>query len=88
MRMKLDRLDFVWIILLAATATTWALGERGVSGLGVMATLLALSFIKGRLVVLDFMALRGVRLLWRALLIGWLVLVASLIALAYWMSLG
>ncbi len=86
--MKFDRLDLVWLVLLAATVATWMLGERGASGLGVMAALLALSFIKGRLVVLDFMALRGVRLMWRALLIGWLVLVASLIALAYWLSLG
>jgi len=86
--MKPDRLDFVWLVLLAATATTWWLGDHGAAGPGVMAALLALSFIKGRLVVLDFMALRGVRLMWRALLIGWLVLVASLIALAYGLSLG
>jgi hypothetical protein len=29
------------------------------------------------------MALRGVRVLWRALLLGWLVLVLGLVALAY-----
>ncbi|QID19126.1 cytochrome C oxidase subunit IV family protein [Nitrogeniibacter mangrovi] len=85
--MKFDRLDFVWLFLLAATATTWFIGEEGAAGLGIMATLLVLSFLKGRFVVLDFMGLRGVRLMWRALLIGWLVFVASLIALAYWMAL-
>lgn len=85
--MRFDRLDAVWLTLLAATLTTWWIGERGSAGLGAMAVLLALSVLKGRFVILDFMALRRVRLLWRALLVGWLLLVAGLIALAYWMGL-
>jgi hypothetical protein len=86
--MKLDRIDFVWLFLLAATLATWTLGERGAAGLGVMATLMVISFLKGRGVVLDFMGLRGTSLLWRALVLGWLSTVTALITLAYWLGLA
>jgi hypothetical protein len=86
--MKPDRLDFVWLFLLAATLTTWLLGEKGAAGLGVMATLMVISFLKGRYVVLDFMGLRQTQLAWRALVLGWLSLVTGLIALAYWLGLS
>ena len=36
---------------------------------------------------LDFMGLRGVKFFWRSLLIGWLLLVSALIAVAYWIAL-
>jgi hypothetical protein len=49
--------------------------------------MLAIAFVKGRLVILDFMELRGAPLMWRVLLEGWLILVSSLILLAYWISL-
>ena len=51
-----------------------------------MAALLAISIIKGRLVMLDFMGLRGVKFFWRGLMIGWLLLVSALIAIAYWIA--
>ncbi|MBL8418222.1 MAG: cytochrome C oxidase subunit IV family protein, partial [Dechloromonas sp.] len=50
-------------------------------------TMLLIAFVKGRLVILDFMELRNAPALWRALLEGWLILVSSLILLAYWISL-
>jgi len=59
----------------------------GIAGPPAMLTLLAISFVKGRLVVLDFMGLRGVKFFWRGLLIGWLLLVSALIAIAYWIAL-
>ena len=46
----------------------------------------AISIIKGRLVMLDFMGLRGVKFFWRGLMIGWLLLVSALIAIAYWIA--
>ena len=52
-----------------------------------MIAMLALTFFKGRLIALEFMGLRPVKLFWRAMLIGWLVLVLGLIALAYWIGL-
>jgi caa(3)-type oxidase subunit IV len=76
-----------WLVLLAATAATWQLGEAGAAGPLAIVAMLALAFVKGRLVILDFMELRRAPLLWRLLLEGWLIVVASLILLAYWISL-
>ena len=68
-------LAIVLVVLLAATVATFEIGERGGAGTAAMAALLTISFIKGRLVVLDFMGLRGVKFFWRGLLLGWLLLV-------------
>jgi hypothetical protein len=77
------RLDFILAGLILATALTWWLGESGRSGTPVMAFVLGIAGAKSLFVILDFMALRGVRRLWQALLVGWLALVLLLIALAY-----
>jgi hypothetical protein len=66
---------------------TWYLGEVGAAGTWAIVTMLLIAFIKGRLVILDFMELREAPLMWRLLLEGWLILVSSLILLAYWISL-
>ncbi|UCV12456.1 cytochrome C oxidase subunit IV family protein [Dechloromonas denitrificans] len=76
-----------WLVLLVATAMTWYLGEVGAAGTWAIVTMLLIAFIKGRLVILDFMELREAPLMWRLLLEGWLILVSSLILLAYWISL-
>ena len=76
-----------WLILLIATGITWYLGEVGAAGTLAIVAMLVIAFIKGRLVILDFMELRNAPKLWRALLEGWLILVSSLILLAYWISL-
>ena len=76
-----------WLVLLVATGITWYLGEVGAAGTAAIVTMLVIAFVKGRLVILDFMELRGAPLMWRALLEGWLILVSSLILLAYWLSL-
>jgi caa(3)-type oxidase subunit IV len=76
-----------WIILMIATVVTWYLGEVGAAGTVSIIAMLVIAFIKGRLVILDFMELRDAPRLWRILLEGWLILVSSLILLAYWISL-
>mgnify|MGYP001462579694 CR=1 FL=1 len=76
-----------WLVLLVATAITWYLGEVGAAGTAAIVAMLAIAFVKGRLVILDFMELRGAPLMWRVVLEGWLILVSSLILLAYWLSL-
>lgn len=76
-----------WLVLLAATGATWWIGEVGAAGTGAILAMLAIAFIKGRLIILDFMELRSAPLMWRLLLEGWLILVGSLILLAYWLSL-
>jgi len=76
-----------WFVLLIATTITWYLGEVGAAGTGAIIAMLVIAFVKGRLVILDFMELREAPLMWRLLLEGWLILVSSLILLAYWISL-
>ncbi len=75
-----------WSILLLATLLTWWLGEIGAAGPRAIMAMLLIAFVKGRLVILDFMELRQAPRLWRFLLEGWLLLVGGLILLAYWMS--
>ncbi len=76
-----------WLVLIVATAITWYLGEVGAAGTTSIVAMLVIAFVKGRLVILDFMELRSAPLMWRLLLEGWLLLVSGLILLAYWMSL-
>ncbi|PKO94589.1 MAG: hypothetical protein CVU16_01805 [Betaproteobacteria bacterium HGW-Betaproteobacteria-10] len=76
-----------WAMLIIATLITWYLGEVGAAGTAAIVAMLLIAFIKGRLVILDFMELRNAPLMWRLLLEGWLIFVSSMILLAYWISL-
>ncbi len=76
-----------WIVLIIATGITWYLGEVGAAGTSAIVTMLLIAFVKGRLVILDFMELREAPRLWRILLEGWMIVVGSLILIAYWISL-
>ena len=75
------------LVLMIATGITWYLGVIGATGTPYIIAMLIIAFIKGRLVILDFMELREAPLMWRLLLEAWLILVSSLILLAYWISL-
>ncbi|HSH29176.1 MAG TPA: cytochrome C oxidase subunit IV family protein [Thiohalobacter sp.] len=73
----------VWLLLVALTLLTWAIGQTGVSGTAVSLGLLAVALIKGHLVGDFFMGLRRVRGLWRWVIALWLLLPGGLIALAF-----
>jgi cytochrome c oxidase subunit IV len=77
----------IWLVLIALTFITFSLGETGMSGKYVMLTLLTITMIKSQLVANYFMALRKTKLLWRAIMFGYFIIVGSLIALAYLMGL-
>lgn len=85
------RLDQTWILLLLATLATWLIGDVEQSNptapVAAMAVVAVITYLKGRGVVLDFMGLRRVKVLWRGLLLGWLIFVLGLVALAYWLAL-
>lgn len=79
----------IWLLLLAATALTWWLGESGqvnAARFGSVPTLFALSGLKGWWVANDFMELRHAPALWRRLVLGWLLVVIALIVLANTLS--
>lgn len=83
--MRFTRADLIFSLLALATLASWWLGEgaaiRG-QHLGTVATLavLTLSAVKGALIALDYMELRHAPALWQRVVMGWLGVVLSLIA--------
>ena len=73
----------LWATLLLATLLTWSMGALGETGRWGVAALAVISFWKGAVIILDFMALRHAPLLWRAITMGWMILVWAVIAIAY-----
>lgn len=73
----------IWISLILLTLSTYAMGKLGFSGLVIISILLLTTAIKGVLIINDFMELKGVSLLWRALMYGWLWSVIFAIAITY-----
>jgi hypothetical protein len=76
----------LWLLLLAATGLTYWIGESGQMGHGRIVPvwiIFGAAFLKGWVVINDFMALRQAPPLWRHLLVGWLVFVIAMILLAY-----
>jgi hypothetical protein len=85
--MNARRLDIIWLVLVAGTLLTWWMGESGSAGPAAVLGILAIAAVKGILIIRDFMALRGVKFFWPAMVIGWLLLVLTIIMAAYWKGL-
>lgn len=85
--MNARRLDIIWVVLVVGTIVTWWMGETGSAGPAAVLGILAIAAVKGVLIIRDFMALRGVKLFWPAMVIGWLLLVLAIIMVAYWKGL-
>lgn len=76
----------VYAVLVALTLVTWTIGRAGLDGLGLALTVLGIALFKGHLVADWFMGLRGVRGLWRWVVVIWLVIPGGLISLAFILS--
>lgn len=74
---------FQWLALLTLTALTVVLAKAGVSSSTALILVLLATLIKGRIVIDRFMALQGVSGPWRWIVLGWLVLVLSLVAYTF-----
>jgi cytochrome c oxidase subunit IV len=79
-------LNVIWVALMVATLLTWFIGKAGQMGSTAVIAILLIAAVKGWLIVYDFMALRRVKFLWRALVLGWLLLTLTIILLAYWLG--
>ncbi len=77
----------IWLLMLLLTLTTYAIGRLGYSGAAIMLFLLLTAAIKAGLIIRDFMELRGVSLLWRVIMYGWLLVVCLGIGISYIVSL-
>jgi anaerobic C4-dicarboxylate transporter len=81
--------NLVWLVLLLATAITYWLGESGTTrqaGSQAVLIMFGLAWLKGYLVIAEFMELRQAPLKWQAALLGWLSFVLGMILLAYWIG--
>lgn len=76
-----------WLAMLLLTLSTYVLGKLDFSGLAVVLILLVTAIIKAVFIIRDFMELRGVSLLWRVIMYGWLWSICIAIAITYIISL-
>ncbi len=77
----------IWLAMLLLTLSTYLLGRLEFSGPAIMLLLIITAFIKSVLIIRDYMELRGVSLLWRIIMYGWLWVVCISIAITYIISL-
>jgi hypothetical protein len=77
----------IWLTMLVLTLSTYAMGKMGFHGPGIVLLLLATVIIKGFFIIRDFMELKGVSLLWRVIMYGWLWFTTIAIAITYMVSL-
>ena len=77
----------IWLAMLFLTLTTYGIGKLGYSGTAVVLFLISTAAIKATFIIRDFMELRGVSLLWRVIMYGWLIVVCISIAITYIISL-
>jgi len=73
----------IWLALVILTVMTFCIGEEVSAGKTVMLSVLLISLIKGQLIANYFMGLRHVSWLWRGIILGYFVVVGSMIAIAY-----
>lgn len=76
----------IWIGMLVLTVFTYSMGKLGYSGTIPVMLLILTILIKSTLIIREFMGLRGVSFLWRAIMYGWLWLVTLAIAIIYLMT--
>lgn len=77
----------LWLSMIVLTLLSYILGQLEVSGTVAVVLLLLVSLIKSTIIIRDFMGLRGVSLLWRIIMYGWLWTVILAILIAYRVSL-
>ncbi len=75
---------FVYILLMVLTVFTWYVGVSGYGGLTFALLVLGLSLLKGHLIGDYYMGLKAVSGLWGWVIVIWLLLPGSLIAIAFY----
>ena len=80
---SVPNIHLIWASMMLLTISSYFIGELGAGGLFATLFLLLVAGIKAGLIIRDFMELRGVSFLWRAIMYGWLLVVCSGIGIAY-----
>ena len=76
----------VYLVLMALTVTTFLIGQLRIDGLATSLLVLGFALIKGQLIGDYFMSLKGIRGIWRWVVLIWLFLPGGLIATAFYLS--
>ncbi len=84
---KYYNIHTIWLAMILLTISSYTVGKLGFSGTTAVLILLLTALIKGIFIIRDFMELRGVSLLWRVIMYGWLWVVCIAIAISYLVSL-
>jgi cytochrome c oxidase subunit 4 len=79
---------WVWMILVLLTLGVLAIGKAGLGGIGIVLLILLSTLVKTRMVADYFMGLKRAGRLWRTIVSVYLLIVVSMIGLAYWLSLS
>lgn len=79
-------IHLVWLIMMALTLLTYAIDTLNYAGFWVAGILLVTTGFKGVLIIRDFMELKGVSFIWRALMYGWLWAIILAIGITYTLS--
>ena len=83
-----DRLFVVWILLVAVTLLSAAIGGAigrawVTSPVAITSAVLAIAFVKARIVMFTYMDVRGAPFALRALCTGWIVVVLAVLLAIY-----
>ena len=78
--------SLIWAVLVLLTLFSYFIGEIQSGGVIAMLLVLIVAAVKAVLIMRDFMELRGVSFLWRAIMYGWLLIVCTGIGIAYLIS--
>ena len=79
---------WVYVIMVAMTLITWAIGTMTEAGLRLSLLVLAFALVKGQLVGDFFMGLRTLKGIWRWVVFVWLFVPGILITMAFAFSSG
>mgnify|MGYP000873194876 CR=1 FL=1 len=72
-----------WLLLVLATVTSFEMRTSPLAGTVAGVAILAIAYLKGRLVVLDFMELRHAARVWRFIFEGWLLVISIALMAMY-----
>jgi len=78
------KIEIVWIVLICFTIFAYLLGKLALINTLLVGVLLFTTFIKGQLVIDYFMGLKNVSYKYRFIPTLWLILILSLVAIAYY----
>ncbi len=73
----------IWLILIALTFLSYGLSQAGYEGQTFVAVLVLTSFFKGQMIIDHFMMLKTSPLIWRLIVLFWLMIVLVLITMLY-----